>query len=374
MELFKRCWAEIDLSAVEYNLKEYKKLLPEGTELMCVVKAACYGHDDSIIVPVLQNRLGVRYFAVSNLLEGRRLRDLGVTGSILILGYTPPENTADLISLDLIQACTEKAYAEELSERAAGLGRKVRLHCAVDTGMTRIGVHGDTEQCAEEIAAVAVLENISLEGIFTHYACADGITEDEDSYTRMQTRRFFEVFDRLKEMGICLEHAHILNSAGGAYGCSERSTLARLGIILYGLYPDPAKPLPFEPKPVMTLKAVVSQVKYVEKGTAVSYGRTYTAPGRVKLATVTAGYADGYPRALSNKGQVIIGGHRCRITGRVCMDQFMCDVTDVPEVKPGNTVILMNDEITADDIAKLTGTIGYEITCGISSRVIRTAK
>lgn len=368
MNFLKRCWAEIDLSAVDYNVAEYKKLLPNDTELMCVVKASCYGHGDDIIVPRLQKVHGVRCFAVSNIIEGIRLRDMGIEGDILILGYTPPDHADKLCEYDIIQACTELSYAQALGSAAGGT---VRLHGAVDTGMTRIGVHGTAEEQAHELAQIAAVPNVSMEGIFTHFSSADGIHDEDEKYTQMQAERFFKVRDLLEEKGIKLKHAHIKNSAGGAYGYGDGSTLARLGIILYGLYPDPAKPLPFAPKPVMTLKAVVSQVKWIDEGTAVSYGRTFVSDKRIKLATVTAGYADGYPRALSNKGEVIIRGKKCRICGRVCMDQFMCDVTDIPDVTVGDEVILMNAEINADVIAALTGTIGYEVTCDITSRVPR---
>lgn len=368
MDHLRRCWAEIDLSAVGYNLREYKKLLPEGTELMCVVKASCYGHGDEILAPFLQECMGVEYFAVSNIEEAVRLRDMGIGGEILILGYTPPELAPELSEQNIIQACTELSYAQALSDNAVG---RVRIHAAVDTGMTRIGVYGAAEDQARELAEISVLPCIKLEGIFSHFSSADGSDRADEEYTKMQAERFFRVRDLLEGEGVHLKHAHISNSAGGAYGYGGESTLARLGIILYGLYPDPAKPLPFEPKPVMTLKAVVSQVKEIEEGTAVSYGRTFVSGRKMKLATVTAGYADGYPRALSNKGEVIIGGRRCKICGRVCMDQFMCDVTDLPDVKAGDEVILMNAELSADHIAELAGTIGYEITCGITSRVPR---
>lgn len=367
-EHLRRCWAEIDLEAVRYNLTEYKKLLDDDTELMCVVKASCYGHSDDIIVPYLQEVQNINYFAVSNLDEAIRLREMGIWGDILILGYTPPRCAPVLHKYNIIQACTELGYAEKLSEYANG---KVRMHCAVDTGMTRIGVHGTPEEQASEIADISVLENISLEGIFTHFSSADGVEESDEEYTKMQEERFFRVKEILEAGGIKLKHVHIKNSAGGAYGYGNGSTLARLGIILYGLYPDPRKPLPFEPRPVMTLKAVVSQVKEIEPGTAVSYGRTFVSDRKMKLATITAGYADGYPRALSNKGTVVIRGKKCRITGRVCMDQFMCDVTDVEGIETGDEVILMDKDNTADDIAALIGTIGYEVTCDISSRVPR---
>lgn len=370
MDFLKRCWAEIDLEAVRYNYEQYRKLVPENIPVMCVVKAACYGHDDRLIVPFLQNELGVRYFAVSNLDEAVRLRELGITGEILILGYTPPEYADILSEQNLLQACTEADYARRLSSIAKGT---VRLHIAVDTGMTRIGLHDSADNCAREIAEIARLENISAEGIFTHYSSADGITPEDEEYTKAQTEKFLAVRDKARALGVKLEQAHILNSAGGAYGYCDESTLARLGIILYGLYPDPAKALPFKPKPVMKLKAVVSQVKEISAGESVSYGRTFTADKPMKLATVTAGYADGYPRKLSNIGEVVINNTKCPIRGRICMDQFMCDVTDAGEVRPGDVAELMNEEINADVIAALTGTIGYEVTCVVTSRVPRIA-
>lgn len=375
MDYLRRCWAEISLENIKFNITQYKKYLPQGTEVMCVVKANCYGHSDEEIVPMLESEMGVKWFAVSNLIEGEKLRNMGIKGEILILGYTPPENADDLIKYNIIQACTEVSYAKTLNERARG---KIRVHTAIDTGMTRIGLHGDIKSICDGLEEIAKLENISMEGIFTHFAVADECDEDNISYTESQIEKICQVENEIKSRGVYLEQVHFLNSAGGIYYSDNRSTLARLGIILYGLYPNPAKPLPFEPKPVMELKAVVSQVKTIEKGEDVSYGRTFTAPKQIKLATVTAGYADGYPRALSNKGEVIIRGKRCKITGRVCMDQFMCDVSQLDEVCAGDEVILMGGEgenrITADDIASLTGTIGYEITCDISPRVPRIVK
>lgn len=372
MDFLKRAWAEVNLDSIEYNLKEYRKLIGEKTDIMCVVKASCYGHFDNAVVPFLQNEMNVRWFAVSNIHEAHRLRDMGITGEILILGYTPPENAPYLTKLDIIQACTELSYAKELSKHADG---KVRIHAAIDTGMTRIGLHGDNEKIYGELKEISTLENIALEGIFTHFAVADSLDADDELYTKAQAEKIIAVADICEKNGLALEKVHFLNSAGGVYYYSERSALARLGIILYGLYPDPAKALPFKPKPAMEFKAAVAQVKYIDEGTNVSYGRTYTAPKKVKLATITAGYADGYPRALSNKGQVIIKGKRCKITGRICMDQFMCDVSDIEDIKPGDEAILIgsqgNETITADDIGALAGTIGYEIVCGISARVPR---
>lgn len=368
MNCLRRCWAEIDLSAVKYNIEQYKKYLKAGTELLCVVKANCYGHSDKLVVPYLE-QLGVKWFAVSNLIEAEHLRALGVDGEIIILGYSPEENVDDLIKYNIIQACTEYSYAQKLNENAKT--GKVRLHIAIDTGMTRIGLHSGTKADADEIQKIAALENVQVEGMFTHYAVADCADDESCAYTAFQTEKILAVDEELKKRGVALKCVHFLNSAGGIYHSNEKSALARLGIILYGLYPDPSNPLPFEPKPVMTLKAVISQVKYIEAGTDVSYGRTFTADKRIKLATITAGYADGFPRALSNKGEVIIKGTRCKIVGRICMDQFMCDVSALDNVQAGDVATLFGSDITADDIAKLTGTIGYEIVCGIAERVPR---
>ena len=373
MEFLKRCRAEISLDSIRYNAQQYKKFLGPKTELLCVVKANCYGHSDKIIVPFLEKELGVSWFAVANLTEAVRLREEGIKGNILILGMTPCEYADELVRYDIIQACTELSYAQALC-RCETSGR-VRLHCAIDTGMTRIGLTGTPEENAEQLLEISKLEGVKLEGIFTHYACADTPDEESCAYTAMQTGRIKETARLAREKGVELSQVHFLNSAGGIHHYDSESTLARLGIILYGLYPDADTPLPFVPEPVMTFVGMISQVKTIMPGTSVSYGRTFTAQKEMKLATVCVGYADGYPRALSNKGEVLINGHRCRITGRVCMDQFMCDVTDAGEVKPGDDAVLIgrqgSEQITADDIAKLTGTIGYEIVCGISQRVPR---
>jgi alanine racemase len=373
MNYLKRAWAEIHLDRLEKNLISYKSRLCPENELMCVVKAFCYGHSDEALCPYLENRLGVRWFAVSNEIEALRLRKMGIKGEILILGYTPPEAADILYENNIIQAVTEYSYARLLSQHSNG--GVIRCHAAVDTGMTRIGVRGTTEEICTELEKISALPGISLEGIFTHYAAADSMEPDDLTYTQAQTDSFFKVYDELCSRGIKLEQAHCLNSAGGIYHKNHRSTLARLGIILYGLMPSTSSPLPFELSPVMELKAAVSQVKTVEPGVCVSYGRTYRTDKPTVLATITCGYADGYPRALSNKGYVIIHGKRAPIAGRICMDQFMCDVTDIENVRPGDTAILIGSEgeesCTADDIADLIGTIGYEIVCQVSARVPR---
>lgn len=369
----KRCEALISLDAISENLENFRRFVPDKSELMCVVKAACYGHYDRAIAPYLQQKHGIRYFAVSNITEAVRLRECGITGDILILGWTDPDEAQRLKDNNIIQAVTELSYAKALSTRLHG--GSVRCHCAVDTGMTRIGVRGDTRHCADEIEKISRLENISLEGVFTHFAVADSDGEDNCAYTDAQQEKLNAVADELESRGVSLKHRHFMNSAAGVYRPDAKSTLARLGIILYGLMPNTAKAVPFELAPVMTLRAKISMIKTVEAGAAVSYGRTYTAKKPTKLATITCGYADGYPRLLSNKGYVLINGKKAPITGRICMDQFMCDVTDIENVTVGGYATLIGrdgDElITADDIADMTGTIGYEIVCGISARVPR---
>lgn len=374
MKLYRRTWAEVDLDKLGGNYLAYRKRLPESIDIMCVVKAFCYGHGDKACMGYLQDTLGVKWFAVSNLDEAERLRRLGVTGEILILGYTDPADAAELIEYNIIQAIVSEEYAGRLSEQA-GSG-KVRCHVAADTGMTRIGLRGSAEQIADGICRIAKLPGLDVCGAFTHYAVADTLTDDCIAYTKAQAELLYSAAELAKAKGVQLATVHSLNSAGGLFRCDERSALARLGIILYGLTPDVGLTLPDEIKPVMSLRSVVSRVEEIPAGVSVSYGRTFTSDKPMTLATVSCGYADGYPRALSNKGEVLIKGRRHRIVGRICMDQFMVDVTG-SDVQPGDTATLIgcdgSESITADDIATLTGTIGYEIVCGISERVPRVA-
>ncbi len=373
MKLYRRTWAEIDLDRLGKNYEIYRSAVGEKSEIMCVVKASCYGHSDRAAAPYLHDKLGVRLFAVSNLDEAVRLRKMGVTGDILILGYTAPDEAAELEDFDIIQTITDLDFARELSDNARS---SARCHIAIDTGMTRIGLRGNAQNISDEICKIAALPKIKLEGAFTHYAAADSFDEADIAFTNAQTRLFFEAAELAEKKGVKLDKLHCLNSAGGLCHYDPRSSYARLGIILYGLKPDRAMTLPDGIKPVMSLRSAVSQVKEIEAGASVSYGRTFISDRPMRLATVACGYADGYPRALSNIGEVLIHGKRCKIVGRVCMDQFMCDVTGI-DVKAGDIATLIgedgNEAVTADDIAALTGTIGYEIVCSISERVPRAA-
>lgn len=374
MSYLKRAWAETHLDRIKTNVDNFKKFLKPETELLCVVKANCYGNGDDAIVPYLEKNLDVNWFAVSNIEEAKHLRDIGISGEILILGYTPPEYASELIEYDIIQAITEESHAEELS-KFSPQGERVRAHCALDTGMTRIGVHETSiSKTCDVIERISKLNGIELEGIFTHFAAADSDNTDDINYTNRQAELITAAAEELKKRLVVLNQIHFLNSAGGVYHSNSQSTLARLGIIMYGLKPNSSLDVPFSLEPVMDFKACVSMVKNVDSNICVSYGRTYTTQKPTKIATITVGYADGYPRFLSNKGEVLLHGKRAKIIGRVCMDQIMCDVTDI-DVKVGDVATLIgtdgNETITADDIADIGSTIGYEVICNISKRVPR---
>ena len=369
----KRAWAEISLGTLEENIKKINSLLYKNTDIMAVIKADAYGHGEGDILKKLWN-CGIKYFAVSNLDEAISVRKHCPEGEILILGYTPPEYANELEENNIIQGVLSLEYAQALNAAAV---KSIRCHIKIDTGMGRIGLkYSSSERCAKEAERIIRLDKISAEGLYTHFAVADCPDEESKAYTENQADYIIDVYDKLCEKGIKLPHLHFLNSAGICYHNSERSTLARAGIIMYGLYPNYPVKLPVDIKPVMSLKAVVSMVKQMRTGESISYGRTYKAPSDdVIAATVTVGYADGYSRQLSGKADVIVRGRRCPIIGRICMDQLILDVTGVPGVKEGDIVTLIgkdgDEEITADELASLYDTIGYEVVCGISKRVPR---
>ena len=378
-DFLRRAWAEIHLERLEGNLAAARTLVdPEKTDIACVVKANAYGHDDENIVPFLES-LGIGFFAVSNIREAQKLRGYGVKGEILILGHTPPELAGELAENDIIQAAVSESHAMRLAEQARKAGVAVKLHAAVDTGMGRIGVRASDEgsclAAAEALLRISREKGVVLDGAFTHYAAADSLSREDISYTAAQTHFFFDVCEKAREMGVDLRHTHCLNSAGGAFGYDPRSTLYRLGIMLYGLAPDISLEMPFALQPVMDLKAAVSYVKTLSPGDFVSYGRTYRAKGNITAATIPIGYADGYVRGLSGKAEVLINGKRAPIIGRICMDQLIADVTGIEGVHEGSEVTLIgtdgSETITADQLAAMCGTIGYEIVCGISKRIPR---
>lgn len=370
----KRTWAEINLDRAAHNLEIIKGFMDKNcTRPACIIKANAYGHGDVQLMRCFRDA-GVNFFMVSNINEALRLRSGGCDGDILILGWTPADYAPILAENDIIQAVLSAEYARELGANVKG--RPVRVHIKLDTGMGRIGLlTADSERCADEIKEIFSVGGISAEGVFTHFAVADSRSEDDISYTDMQKRKFFDVVEKSQARGLNFKEIHCLNSAGTLMHYDKRSTLARLGILLYGLKPDNSMELPHGIEPVMELKSVVSYVKPLHKGESVSYGRTFTADREMIAATVPIGYADGYSRLLSNKGEVLICGKRAKIIGRICMDQMMVDVSDIPNVYEGTPVTVFgfdgDEKITPDDLAALYGTIGYEIVCGINQRVPR---
>ena len=368
MDFLKRTWAEISIPALLHNFNLIKKQA-EGSYLMPVVKADAYGHGAEAIATALKDA-GADSFAVSNLEEALKLRKYGIGGPILILGSTPPENADILAQNNITQAIFSLEYAKALSMNTNG--KPICVHIKLDTGMGRIGFNFRQNEFLnlEEIFSVYSLENIVVTGLFTHFCVADSVDTDDMAYTEEQYNRFTAVIEKIKTKGLDTGLIHCSNSAGIIHSGKFLMDICRPGIILYGL--NPSSSVTFKGiKPVMTLKSVVSMVKHINKGETLSYGRTFNSEKEMKIATVTAGYADGYPRLLSNKGEVIINGKRADIVGNICMDQFMIDVTDIPDVKSGDEVILFGEELTADEVAEKCSTIGYEIICGITQRVPR---
>ncbi len=362
-----RSCVTVNTAQIQENCQIYRKLLQPGQQIMAVVKADAYGHGDAETADAL-SKIGIRDFAVSNILEAVRLREHGIEGQILILGYTDPRDARALAEYDITQALLSEEYALALK---AACPRRIKCHAALDTGMRRIGLNADDpERCERVIRAAA--RDFDLTGLFTHLCAADSDREDDREFTEKQIAAFRRVAERVKDLH--LEYVHCLNSAGGLWH-NAGGGMVRLGIVLYGLKPDASNLLPCGIEPALEWKSVVSQVKEVLPGDSIGYGRTYRVTRPMTVATIPTGYADGYRRELSNKGYVLINGSRAPVVGRVCMDQFMTDVTGIPDVHMGTEAVLIgrsgSETVTADDLAGLCGTIGYEIVCGISKRVLR---
>ena len=374
MDFLHRTWAEIDLNALKHNFKVLK-VNAQGSQIMAVVKADAYGHSAAAIAPVLEEN-GADYFAVSNIDEALFLREKGIAKPILILGYTPVNKALELSNNDLSQCVYSKEYAENLSAFAKENNIQIKVHIKLDTGMSRLGFDCRSAcLCGiSEAVLSAKLEGFMVEGVFTHFAVSDRTIENEDGFTNEQYSRFIKAVQTLKQNGVNPTLVHCANSAAFLQDEDKHLTLSRVGIALYGLSPASDLELKQNLIPVMTVKSVVSMVKEINEGDTVNYGRTFKADKKMKIATISAGYADGYPRSLSNKGFVIINGQKANIIGRICMDQMCVDVSEIDNVKMGDEVILFGKELKVDTLADLIGTINYEIICGISPRVPRIIK
>ncbi len=369
-EYLRRTWAEIDTDALIHNFKIIKDT--SKAPVCAVVKADAYGHSVEIVAPLLEEA-GADYFAVSNIEEAIELREIGITKPILILGYTPCEYACELVKYNISQCVYSLDYAQELSQNATINNLKINIHLKLDTGMSRIGFdcRSDNLVGINDAVTAARLDGFNLEGVFTHFAVSDRNELQEDGFTDAQYNRFCKAVDTLKSNGLNPEICHCSNSASLCQDYDKHLDMCRAGIILYGLTPSAELKLPQLFLPVMSFKSVVSQVKEICAGDTVSYGRTYKAPQKTTIATISAGYADGYPRLLSNKGYVLINGCRANIVGRVCMDQFCVDVTNIPDVQRGDEVLLWGRELPVENLAEMIGTINYEMVCGVSNRVKR---
>ncbi len=382
---FRRTWVEVNLDALKHNYHEIESRLAEGSSIMAVVKADAYGHGVENTVREF-SACGCRWFAVSNLEEALQVRSINADCSILILGYTPPKYAQTLAKKNISQAVFDREYAEKLSQAAQKDGVQVKIHIKVDTGMSRLGFlfHDSAENVdsVEEIERACKLSSLYPEGIFTHFASAD--EEEGRDFTEHQYKLFMTAIDMLGEKGIEFPLRHCCNSAATVLYPEMHLDLVRPGIILYGLMPSsflrgaaPSSLLQgkIELKPALKMKTVVSMVKTIPAGTAVSYGRTYQSEKDMKIATVPIGYADGYPRVLSGKAELRIGDRLVPVIGRICMDQCMLDVTGVENIGEGISVTVFdsdpNSPLSVDALAKKAATINYELICGINKRVPR---
>ncbi len=371
-EIFKslRTWVEINLDALGCNFDAVREMLPENMKILAVVKANAYGHGAIGVAKFLEDKAD--YLAVAATDEALELRKNGVNCPILILGHIPYGDYDNIVKFKITPTISDFYEAELLSKAAVKVGATAPLHIAVDTGMNRIGFKCD-DASVEEIKKIKELPNIRIEGVFSHLAAADML---DKTYTKMQAERFDDFVLKLENAGINAPIKHLYNSAAIA-DLEKKYDMVRQGIILYGL--KPSDEVEFNninvPQPVMSMKTRVVQVKTLLAGECISYGCTYTTEKETRVATLCAGYADGVTRVLSNNGEVLIRGKRAKIIGRVCMDQFMVDVTDIPDVEAGDTATIFGTDgeetISVDEIAKKANTINYEIICNINSRVTR---
>lgn len=372
MKPYIRVCAEINLDAAAYNFRSMKENLKEDTKIIAVVKTDGYGHGAIPIARMAESYDYVWGFAVALAEEAVLLRKAGVKKPILILGFVFPDACEEIVRYDIRPAVFTMLSAEQFSKEAVRQGKTVHLHIKVDTGMSRIGLRDD-EEGAALVKAISLLPNVETEGLFTHFAKAD---EQDKTDAKRQLSRYLAFSEMVQKLGVKIRLHHVSNSAGIIDLPEANLDAVRAGISIYGLYPSKevhraAVPL----APVLTLKSHLVYIKEIEPGTAVSYGGTFVADRPMRVATVPVGYGDGYPRSLSNKGGVLIRGKLAPVLGRVCMDQLMADVTEIPEAKEGDMATLIGSdgglELTIEYLGELSGRFPYELACDIGKRVPR---
>ena len=364
--MYFRTQAAIDLDAIEFNFNNTRAKLADGVKLLAVIKADAYGHGAVEIGKLLDNKAD--FFGVACVEEALELKNAGLKTPIIILGYVSPEEYAEVARNDIRIPIFHLEDAKALSAQAKKQNKNIPFHFCIDTGMSRIGFQVN-EESADICKEIAALENITAEGLFSHFATAD---ESDLSKAQKQQKLFEDFIEMLRARGIEIPIKHINNSAG-IMNCEKRFDMCRMGIILYGLYPShEVDTALLEIKPAMKWLTHISHIKTLEAGREISYGGTYKTESERVIATIPVGYADGYPRCLSNIGKVIINGKYAPIVGRVCMDQFMVDITDIEGAQIGSEVTLVGNGLSMEEVSEAAHSFNYELPCRISRRVPRT--
>lgn len=370
MKEYYRVWAEIDLDAICFNLKETRKRIKPGTKIMAVIKADGYGHGAVPIAKVLDSIVDA--YGVAILEEGIELRRAGITKPILVLGYTQPELYSLMIEYNIMTTVFQFDMAQRMSQEAIRQGKIAKIHIKLDTGMSRIGFY-PTIESREEIKKIKRLPGIEIDGLFTHFAKAD---EANKEFTKIQFERYMNFIKQLEQDEIDIPVKHVSNSAGIIDIPDVNLNMVRSGISTYGLYPsEEVEKRNLKLKPAMSIRAKISYVKEVEAGIGISYGSTFVTQRKTKVATIPVGYGDGYPRALSNQARVLIHGKSASILGRICMDQFMIDVTEIEDVSMGDIVTLVGEDgterIQVEELSQIAYSFPYEFVCDVGKRIPR---
>lgn len=365
-----RCWAEINLDALENNMHLIRSKTNPNAKIMAVVKADAYGHGAIITAKTLLS-CGADWLGVATVPEGVQLRNAGIYVPILVLGAIPSEHMRDAVNFDIITAAFDFENASELSKIAESMGKKAKVHIKIDTGMNRIGIPLGDDSYIEKIRAIKNLKGIEADGIFSHLSCSDTV---DRTFTLKQIDLFENAIETLEKEGIHFGCKHLANSAAIFNYPQAHFDMVRAGIVCYGY--KPAEEVEIEGLiPAMSFKCNVSFVKTIDKGDCVSYGAVFEAEKPTEIATLTVGYADGYSRLLSEKAEVLIKGKRVKLVGRICMDQCMADVSSVNNIAVGDVATLFgtdgNEIISVEEMASKLGTINYEVLCMLSRRVLR---
>lgn len=372
MKQYSRVYAKIDLDAVDFNIEQMRQQVGADAQIIAVMKVDGYGHGARPIAAMFEEREYIWGYATANLEEALLLREAGMKKPVLVLGCVFAEQYEEMLCNNIRATVYTKEMAKEMAKAAQKLGRTAYFHIKIDTGMGRLGFSPDVDGVTD-IEEISRLNNVKLEGMYTHFAKAD---ESDKSYTIEQHEKFVWMEEAVKNKGIEITYYHCDNSAGIIEFPEMKHNLVRAGISTYGMYPsEEVNKEAVQLKPALELISHVTFVKEIEAGTAISYGGTFVAKEKMKVATVPVGYGDGYSRGLSNKADVLIHGMRARILGRVCMDQFMVDVTHIPDVRYMDSVVLIGtdgqEHISVEELSSICGRFNYEFVCCLGRRIPR---